>query len=223
MQLSHAIAALLIGFATCSGADTVTLQVADGQFNEVVRDSTQIDGVVVAGALRHGTGPNAEISVALPSWESDFVCARVLSADGFYEATNAYPLPSGWVGGVVDLDFPTQYADLLSGLPLGAVAVRITEGNCTDRNPDAALAIWRKADGGDAILLVNAFAAEEVFMYVGSTAIQCAPLQISGLAAFDHSCALPETLSGNVDLTIYRVKDGSSPDPTEVRLFIGGP
>lgn len=182
----------------------------------------QISGVVVAGALRHGTSPEAELSVHLdPSWQSDLICARVLSADGLYEAENAYALPAGWAGGVAELAFPTRHADLLAGLPSGAVAVRITNGSCTERTSDAALALWRGANGEPANLLINAFAADEVFMYAGRTAIECTPLPISGLAAYDHSCALPETLAGAVDLVIYRVKDGSSPDPAEFRLFIG--
>jgi len=222
LQLCHAIAALLIAFASPAGAETVTLQVANGQFNEIVRDSAQISGVVVAGALRHGKGPIAQLSVIPdPSWEGEFICARVLSADGLYEAENAYAIPHGWSGGAANLAFPTQHADLLFELDAGAVAVRVTQGNCTVRNPDAALAIWRDADGEKASLLVNAFAAQEVFMYVGSKAVKCVPLPISGLAAFDHSCELPDTLSGNVELTIYRVKNGSSPDPAKIRLFIG--
>jgi hypothetical protein len=205
-------------------SDPIRLQIASGHFNEVVRDSAQISGVVVAGLLHHGDSDRTELSVAIdPNWQADTICARVVSGDGLYEAENAYALPPSWGGGLAELDFPTQYSDLLLGLSPGAVAVRVTEGDCTQRNPSAGLAHWRGAAAGPATLLVNAFAADEVFLYVGSHAIQCELIPISGLAAFDHSCALPQGLTGLVDLTVYRLEDGSASAPYETRFYFGEP
>lgn len=221
-MIRNAIAAILLCGPLPTLAETVTLQIAGDQFNEVVRESAQISGVVVAGVLRHGAGDTSDLSAAIdPTWESEFICVRVLSGDGFYEAENTYVLPTQWDGGVAELDFPTRHGDLLSGLPEGAVAVRVTEGDCTQRQPSAALANWRGAEGGAAALLVNAFAADEVFMYVGTQAVPCDRIAISGLAAFDTSCALPDGLSGHVELTIYRLQGGSASEPSIVRLFLG--
>lgn len=222
MYFRNVIAAVLVFGPFPALGETFRLQVAGDKFNEVVRESAQISGVVVAGVLRHGVGDTGDLSAAIdPTWESEFICVRVLSGDGFYEAENTYVLPAQWDGGLAQFDFPTRHAELLSGLPEGAVAVRVTEGDCSQRQPSAALANWRGAEGGAAALLINAFAADEVFMYVGTQAVACERIAISGLAAFDTSCALPDGLSGRVEITIYRLQGGSASEPSIVRLFLG--
>lgn len=194
-----------------------------GEFNEVLREGAQISGVVILGALRHGTGSPPSLMVDLhPDWvEDEMICARVMSADGLYEAENAYPLPSDWTDGRAVLDFPTEHDGLLSSLPRGGVAVWVEAGDCTRPSNSGALTLWN--DGGDAppILLVNAFAADEVFLYVQDAAILCEPLPLAGLSAYGHACELPEGLSGDVELTLYRIKGGKAPDPTRTRLWLG--
>ena len=205
-------------------ADDIRLDPRDGQFNEVLRDGAKISGVVIVGVMQHGAdlGPSLGVELA-PNWTEKNICVRVLSSDGFYEAENIYPLPDDWSGGRAELAFPTLHGDILSALPKDGVAVRIEPGDCSMPTTKSALALWNGDNKMQSTILINAFAADEVFVYAGETAIRCEALLMSGLSAYGHACQLPNDLHGAIELTVYRVKNGKAPDPTYTSVWLGLP
>ncbi|QUJ76966.1 hypothetical protein KDD17_02635 [Sulfitobacter albidus] len=207
--------------------DIVTLR--SNPFNEVLRDAAQISGVIVAGVLRHGTAPVNGDTVTLtanlpPEWSGSRICARVLSADGRYEATNEYDLSQEWSGGVTGLPFPTRHGAALADLPPQGLAIQISAGDCMSQLSDTTVALWNP-DGeiGEAQILINSFRADEVFMYLDTypDAIRCNALEAGGMAAFDHACILPDDVSGSVEVTLYRVSGGKPATPSVLKLWIG--
>jgi hypothetical protein len=207
--------------------DNVTLR--SDPFNEVLRDAAQISGVIVAGILRHGTAPVDEDKVTLtanlpPAWSGSRICARVLSADGRYEATNEYDLSPDWAGGVTGLPFPTRHGEALADLPSQGLAIQIAAGDCGSPLYDTTVALWNPdGDIGEAQVLINSFRADEVFMYIDTypNAIRCDALKAGGMTAFDHACILPDDVTGSVEVTLYRVSGGKPATPSILKLWIG--
>ena len=224
--------AILFGSVLCLPGLAVadSLALTGDPFNEVLRDAAEISGVVVAGVLRHGAAADNAGAVSLaadlpPDWAGSPICARVLSSDGLYEATSRYELDRTWNGGVATLSFPTIHGAFLTGLEPGAVAVQITQGDCQSPMDRSTVALWNAAPAaGTAVLLVNAFRADEVFAYVGDAPapVRCEPLPLKGLTAYDHGCTLPEGLSGQVEVSLYRIVNGKPAEPATVRLWLGG-
>jgi len=205
----------------------VTLQ--NDPFNEVLRDTAQISGVIVAGVLRYGAAPaegdQIVLSADLPSsWSGDSICARVLSADGRYEATNEYSLSQDWGGGVTRLPFPTQHGDTLARLPSEALAIQISSGDCHTQSQDTAVALWNPQDTpAVAQLLMNSFRADEVFMYLNDypNVVRCNPLDSASMTAFDYVCSLPDGVFGEVEVTLYRVSGGKPASPSILKIWLG--
>lgn len=207
-------------------ADTITLR--SDPFNEVLREAAQISGVLVAGMLLHGEADSA-ISLAAaipPGWSGRSICVRVVTADGLYEAANEYEVSASWTGGVAELPFPTQHGDLLSTLAPDMLAVRVASGACDERQDVSALALWNApTDGQGPTLLVNAFRAKDVILYVDGRddPITCRELDVRGMIAFDHGCALPPGLRGEVSVTVYRLDPGRQTSADQAVLWLGTP
>ncbi|MFG6661481.1 hypothetical protein [Sulfitobacter sp. 915] len=229
MGIFKALVSSICLFAPIMARAETTVTLTSDPFNEVLRDAAQISGVIVAGALRHGTAPASGEGVTLtadlpPNWSGNRICARVLSADGRYEATNEYDLSDDWNGGVSELPFPTQHGDTLSALPPQGLAIQISAGNCQSGLHDTAIALWNpRGQMGRAQILINSFRADEVFMYLSDypDAVRCNPLEEGGMTAFDYSCALPDGIKGEVEVTLYRVSGGKPARPSELRLWLG--
>lgn len=210
------------------GISQSSLELQSSPFNEIYREAAQISGVVVAGVLRHGDAPDGVGAVTLaadlpPEWAGSEVCARVLSSDGLYEASNIYGVPADWTGGRASLPFPSSYSELLAEAEPGEIAVQIAQGPCDTLSSLTAVAIWNEEGNAQLDLLINAFRADEVFIYADGVAdpVRCTPLALSGASAFDYRCALPEGLSGQVALSIYRVVDGKPAPPDDMIVWIG--
>lgn len=225
--------AIVFGTILCSPGLAVadSLALTGNPFNEVLRDAAEISGVVVAGVLRHGSASKdagaVSLAADLPSdWAGSPICARVLSSDGLYEASSRYELDDAWEGGVATLSFPTVHGEFLTELVPGSVAVRITQGDCKAPGGRSTVALWNASpSAGPVFLMVNAFRADEVFAYVGDAAapVRCEPLSLTGLTAFDHGCELPDGLSGQVDVALYRIVNGKPAEPVTIRLWLGVP
>ncbi len=203
-------------------------------FYEDVRPGANISGSVMIGALRHGSDPSEGSArpflVDVPkAWRGEPLCVSVVTADGLYEALNAYPaMPPDWDGGsMVELDFPTGEGALLDAQAPGDLGIRVTRGHCGAPGAPAAVASWRTrgADGAGVLLLVKGFGADEVF--AASEAFQapvrCREIAPGGVTLADHVCALPAGVRGQAEITLHAVTDGIPAAPHAFELWLGAP
>ncbi|MEQ6248122.1 hypothetical protein ABMC89_04450 [Sulfitobacter sp. HNIBRBA3233] len=198
-------------------------------FNEILRDTAEISGVVVVGTQRHGSRQpeqnELQLSSNLPAgWAGGTICTRVRSGDGLYEASNEYDIPSDWAGGNAVLPFPSAYQDLLATLEPNDLAVSISNGECASSPGETAIAIWNEATATTELsLLVNSFRADEVFVYLGDDpkAIRCEAMNDRAMSSFDSVCALPLEQNGMVAVTLYRISNGKPAKPSITQLWFG--
>lgn len=220
-----AVAMSGIGVGSVNAEPTVTLK--SDPFNEVLRESAEVSGIVVAGVQRHGSGDLSGVSLMadLPAgWAGGSVCVHVLSSDGLYEAESSYMLAEGWEGGQAQLGFPTTYTTMLETKTPGELAVRVSSGDCATPDQMMTIANWNDAQGRSPLsVLLNSFRADEVFAYLNDSAeaITCTRIESAGLTAFDQICELPAELRGPVTLMLYRIKNGKPARPTKVKLWAG--
>lgn len=153
----------------------------------------------------------------------DRVCAAATTADGLYQARNAYVLPQNWSGGEIILPFPTRNGNLLSQLSSDEFAVLVTRGDCDVPSDEIAVTYWRgTADpSGEITMLVNSFRADEVVAVVevdGQThEIVCRRIEGPAVIAYDTSCVLP-AVGNSATVQLLRVRDGAADDPVTARL-----
>lgn len=196
-------------------------------FNEILRDTAEISGVVVVGTQRHGVRKpdqdDVQLSSNLPAgWAGGTICTRVRTGDGLYEASNEYDLPGDWAGGNAVLPFPSAYQDLLATLEPNDLAVSISNGECASSPDEAAVAIWNEATATTELsLLINSFRADEVFIYLGddTNAIRCEAMNDRAMSSFDSVCALPLEQNGMVAVTLYRISNGKPAKPSTMQLW----
>ena len=203
------------------------MELSGGEFNEVVRDAAQISGIIVAGLVRHGpivqeNGRPVLHAMVPDSWSETSLCLRVVSSDGLYESANTYQLPDSWSGGLVSIPYPTSHDALLRDLAPGELATRLSAGPCHAEPGMIARLHWNDPESQAATsVLVNSFRSDEVYLYVAEMPVRCMPLEVRGLVAYDTLCPLPDDLTGEVPLTIYRINDGTSQRPVSFNAWLG--
>ena len=216
-------ASLLTSLATASIADPVEL-VAQ-VLNETLRPAAKISGTTVVGVtyLTQAQSPDFRLGATLPpSWAGQDICVRMISADGLYESQNTYRVAADWAGGSVALPYPTAHPAKLSALEDDELAVLTSPGGCDVRKGAAFLptalrqtANWRQ----DRVrLFVNAFHADEVYLYVGddpaAPPVDCEKSGATAKVAFDFICEI--ALTGQapaVSVEINRVAGGQVAPP----------
>jgi hypothetical protein len=195
------------------------------EFNEVIRPAARISGAVLMGVQRRNLSDEHDLRAYVPErWkETGQLCAQVVSIDGRYEAVNTYDLPAGWPGGVEQLPFPTKHADLLGSQPEDGLAVLVSGRDCgTPSNGEYSVALWNAQMPEQIELLINAFRAEQVFLYVEGRdlPIRCEPIKRPMRTAFDTTCSLlVENLSGEVDLELFRMVDRKPAPPDRFTIL----
>ena len=178
-----------------------------------------INGVLGA---RAASDQSLRLAIWAPAgW--DRVCAAATTADGLYQARNAYVLPGNWSGGEVTLPFPTRNGDLLSKLSSDEFAVLVTRGDCDVPSDEIAVTYWRGTANpfGEVTILVNSFRADAVVAVVEADdqahEIVCRRIEGPAVVAYDTSCVLP-AVGRSATVQLVRVRDGTADDPVIARL-----
>ncbi|WP_425037418.1 hypothetical protein [Primorskyibacter sp. S187A] len=217
------LAAGAIGLASAVCAED--LQLATDPFNETVSDTALIAGQFIAG-LQFSSAPSEELALQayIPAaWQSEILCARVITVEGQYLAANEYTVPASWAGGMTGVPYPKSTLNAaLAGRPRDSVSVRLSRGACETRVTDVALTVWGEAQSAPG-LLVNGFQAEQVYLYLGDsiTPIACEPAPLETRIAYDTLCPLPpDTSSGPVDVSLLRIVDGEAAPREEITLWL---
>ena len=192
-------------------------------FNENLREEAEISGALVAG-LQRGEGlPRPEATsvwAEVPAgWAGGLACLRVSTANGLYDSVAEYMIPGG--AQVVPLEFPTRHARYLAERPEGGVAALMSKGACAEEVSESAIVRWDEAADAPAILYLNAFRADRVYVYLGADPepVECTPLSGDVRTAYDVRCdlgTLPETEA--VNLEILGVTNGQPSDPAVLTL-----
>lgn len=230
---------MLITLAVLSLPAT-TLAQADGSlgiegyvFNERVQPSAEISGSVILGLVAQGnpTTPRPSLSAWIPvDWAGTEICARVRTIDGLYEADLEVDVGADWAGGILPLPFPTDETERLRDMMPGSVAVYVRHQGCRANEGPGSVAYWNVgADEGEPLLLlVNAFRADEVYVYAAGQEAQpplsCTKAEGEALSAFDTICTIPRDRleSGTTELQVYRLRDAAfDPPVTAVFSFRG--
>jgi hypothetical protein len=220
---------MCISLSAPGKAEPVSL--ADAELNEILRDAAQISGSTIVGVTRvpSETTPDLRFSGVLPGdWAGHSFCVSMISADGLYEAFNTYTVGPDWAGGAVSIAYPSKYPDKLSTLQGEELAILTSPGACGTA-PDAAPVpfSWRGAGSltGDLRVFVNAFNADEVYMFVGddpaAPAIECRQPRSGIEVAYDFVCDF-EVAQGQtaVTLEINRVFAGQIAPPDMLSIHV---
>lgn len=205
-----------------------------GDFNEEFRESAQVSGSIVVGVLTAGLqeGTGSLVSARVPSdWDGGDVCVAVISADGLYNARNAYQIGKEWAGKNAEIEHDTAYKTELRDLPPEKVAVRVWSGGCTNEQIEYTPAFWNALPSSQITkltLLVNSFRADEVFLYPSpdtADPIVCDRIDDAGHTAFDARCVIPsEHLSVSVmDIELLNIRNREMDPPLRIKVLLGAP
>lgn len=202
-----------------------------GTLIENVRDAANlstgvITGIVVKGNVKQG---EPRVQAYIPKdWGGKTFCVKVTSADGLYEADNAYSVDADWPGQVANIPFPSKHVELLDGLPSDNLSVLVSKNQCGEDRGPVAIAFWNDdnpSQKGNAEVFVNSFAADQVFMIIlqdpSMTQMACRPVVAPFSAAFDTVCPLKMGLipkNGDATLNIFSVRGPELDPPVEVGL-----
>lgn len=223
MKFLISIPLVCITLATSGKADP--LELVGGALNEVLHPAAQISGTTIVGAmiLAHPFSDQLNLSAELPAdWAGGQTCVTLISADGLYEAANTYEIAQDWPGGRVNIDYPSAYPDKLLPLKPEELAMLGRPGSCDTPVADEVIPLgWRQsgqAEGDVVRLFINAFHADEVYLFVGedplAPAIPCRAPDTLTTTAFDFVCDI--SLQGSddvVDIELNRVSSGQIAPP----------
>lgn len=225
------IGALCTLFTTAGKAGP--LELVGEHPDEVLRPAATISGSLVVGALlvQEDRSEAMQFETVLPALPSGaFICVSMLSSNGLYEAHNTYKAETEWQGGPISIDYPSQHFAVLDALGPEELAVYASPGTCAETDTSVIYPVaWRPAaptQGWQLRLFVNAFHADEVFVYVGESAddpVVCRKPEADVQTAFDFVCDF--TLPGpeTPQIEINRVKSGRIAPPDFFTLQVGAP
>ncbi|MBJ3763354.1 hypothetical protein ILP92_11415 [Maribius pontilimi] len=209
---------------TAVKAETLSLATAPDFFEELL-PAARISGSLVAGVQLQGpSGDALRVAANVPAaWAGEIACARVISIDGTYEATNEYSVPAGWTGGQATLEYPTLHEEFLQGRKADGIGLRVSRGPCDGKPEEVTISSWNNGAGDTPAILVNSFQADVVFAYIGETSspVRCTPVALEGRSAFDVRCPIeiiPKTPSVKVE--ILRVTNGQASPSSSFLLWL---
>lgn len=228
------IAALGLSITLCAPgkADPVTL--VNAELNEILRDAAQISGSTIVGVTRVAADmtPRLMFSGVLPgAWAGQAFCVSMISVDGLYEAYNTYTVGPDWDGGAVSIEYPSKYPDKLTTLQAEELAILTSSGACGTATDGALVPLsWRGTGAFPGVLrmFVNAFNADEVYIFVGddptAPAVECRPPQSGTEVAFDFICDFEVAQDQTtVMIEINRVFAGQIAPPDTLAIHLADP
>lgn len=224
----------LLAFSPACKAQQVAL--AENALNEEVKSAATISGLLVLGAIRQSGAfsDHVVMTAALPKdWGGNEICISMISADGLYEARNTYQVDKNWNGGVVEIPYPTVYAERLLDLKPNELAISTTVGDCDVVEGGSIMPVaWRSKEAAvssTVSLYANGFGADEVFVYVGddpnSDPVDCSIVGNGVRTVFDTICEID--LSGfdpsqAIEIEMVRVSEGRMSPSEFIELELGG-
>ncbi|QPM90831.1 hypothetical protein [Pseudooceanicola algae] len=201
-------------------------------FLEQLTEAARISGAVFAGIqVQQSDTENIDLRAHIPlSWRGKEICARVVSANGLYEAVNTYRV-SDYLGiqeedeTKVAIPFDTQYEEILATAPKDSLAIKISLGSCSSgQSSDTTVAFWNGKDSSRVSLLVNSFRATKVFVYIGDNPqlpTVCEPVEAPARTAYDTLCQMADLPPGErLKLSVFRVRDNGSTSQDEIYLAV---
>lgn len=207
-----------------------------GEFNEELRDDSNISGSLLVGVVASGPveAMSSMLSARLPTdWPGGSICVTVVSGNGLYDSRNEYITDAEFAGDNPSIEYPSNFRDQLKSFNREDVAVRVKAGGCDSEDGAYAPAHWRTTPNELSRLdiLINSFRAEEVLLYpspTASTHIACSQIEVGGQTAFDSRCTVEgEDLAdlvaqgGEVEMEVINIRDGNVGDSVLFSVMIG--
>lgn len=189
-------------------------RISASDFQEKTFEHSEISGALIVGfqLWSEVMGPDIQVEAHVPEGWGD-LCMQVSTIDGLYESQSYYSLPADWEGGVVSLDYPTEYGDRLLRLDSGELAALVRRGSCNGI-PDSVLSVSWRVDASEprsVQLFINSFEADEVVAYVGAELeIVCEAVSALRKVSYDTVCTfdLPNSPHGTEVLEVLRIRSG---------------
>lgn len=180
---------------------------------------------LVVGAVFVGGKVRPEVPRFRASITHDLIgsqlCLRTRSVDGFYQGRYDYAISADTTAGaILDFDYPTDFADLVSSPPNHDFAIAAYTGGCDTVGGEIYVGYWNTVEGTGAdevLLTLNTVGGSVAYVFVGddpsAPEVTCQKVDAARTKGFDFTCVLPippET-SGYVNLEI-QVRRGTTRD-----------
>ncbi|MFX0547427.1 hypothetical protein ACEWPL_017985 [Roseovarius sp. S1116L3] len=228
-RLSFLYGLLLAPCASAQQPDDAIFVNQASNFNVTVRQTAEISGARVLGVVHSGDpdGQLPELYAHVPyGWTGAF-CARLVTADGFLEATGTYDT-KGRTGRFHRLELGSgelssqAWMDRLRDLPMDSVAVRVRAGACGQPAGPDTVAFWNipPISGGEepARLYFNSLRASDVILYQGDDAkpVKCSMIRTGLRKAYDTVCPIQGsswTSDGPLEIKLFALRNGDADPP----------
>jgi hypothetical protein len=198
------------------------------KLEERLANTARITGQIVASFHTSGRPSDKRpiIQAYVPGdWAGKIVCLNLVSDDGLYEAKGSYRVAGDWPGGSMAVPLQSQHEDYLRKIDREHFASRLTKGKCDTPAKEFTVTSWneRLADSVETTnIFINSMGADEVYLIIdGGTEVDCTAVQEVSQVAFDHSCSLPASKSGRMEVEINRIRRGTFDPPLTVLLYRG--
>jgi len=183
---------------------------ASEQFSEHFSSNVPVSGNILVGALYSGASISDQFYLNAVNETSDF-CFSVSSIDGTYISENNYRLQSApdIDDPVVPIQYPTQFADLISNFSIDQLAPLATGGSCDNqKNLDILLASREQDISNASILFLVSSGRSDVFLFLTSSSgakkrAKCQRIEHGKRTAFDTVC---EISANSLDENSYEGK-----------------
>lgn len=216
---------LLLASTSAAVAQKVKVIQPEDHIEDTV-DRLNSSSDLVVGAVFVGGGIRPEVPRFQASIANDLIgsqfCLRTRSVDGFYQGRYDYIIPADTAEPILDFEYPTKYADLVSSPPNKNFAIAAYTGKCDDDGGKIYVGFWNTVDrtetGADQVLLtLNTVGGSAAYVFVGddlsAPRVTCEKVDSPRTKGFDFTCRLPippET-RGLVNLEI-QVRHGTTRD-----------
>lgn len=219
-------------FAAAANAQETTADMIQpvGALDETFLKAAKVSGEIVVGLQLLGSlsAHRPALAALVPAeWAGRVMCARVNSEDGLYSAQQEYHVDPAWAGGLSQLTFDSEYTTRLNAYEIADMAARVNLGTCADPEKELGVAAWNLSQSEPtkgAVLLVNSFRAEEVYLIDIATGkdYDCHAVTEGQRTSFDTRCPLPLRVlkkKGELRLEVNRLRRGQ-PDPAEIITIV---
>ncbi|WP_417606917.1 hypothetical protein [Primorskyibacter flagellatus] len=223
------------------------LRLRGERVHEELRSDALINGNWLVGA--HTAAPrNAEgprLYSYIPGgadWQGQTLCARATDKEGRYSALFEYHVPVAWGGGLVDLEYETEYEAFVSASDESNNGIALHRGDCRLVTDDFLPVLWNAAETPETdgegrmtlILNLNAGRADSLIPHAvlspldgaagGDMPIRCDPTSEAGVG-FNYQCRIqvPADQAGVLTVGITRLRYGKAAPPRMANIHLYTP
>lgn len=204
---------------------------ANKSFSEHYSSDVPVSGKVLVGILVESKNINSRFFVQ-SNPETNLFCFKVNSIDGTYFSENEYKLtPAKAIlneQGLVEVEYPTQFKNILKEFGDNELALLATQGGCSVSSNIHLVATKDKIEANDNVRFLISSARSQVFMRLKSKSqsIQpkCDRIEVGKRTAYDSICEinLDELVSETFDGQIIRRKNNRTLENVSFKLSIAG-